>query len=143
MGDAWPDETRDSPVPDRLLQRGIWAFVGLGVMLRLIRFAFDFPLSRDEAMLASNLIDRGYLDLLTPLDHGQVAPVGFLWASKAVIGVLNFSEPTLRLLPLLFGIGSLYLMRRLALRVIPGLPALLAVGSGGCRVHHCTIVVMG
>jgi len=121
-------ESKSPLLSDRALDQAIWAFIWLGVVLRLVRFLLKFPLSRDEAMLASNLIDRKYLELLAPLDYGQVAPFAYLWINKAIITLLNFSELSLRLLPFAFGVGSLFLMRWLAVRVIPGIPALLAVG---------------
>src|SRR6476646_3499214 len=58
-------------------------FVVLGVVLRLTRYAVNFPLSADEFMLAANLLDRGPFELLAPLEHNQVAPVGFLWIEWA------------------------------------------------------------
>ncbi len=128
MKERPPSETAISLLSDRALDQAIWAFVWLGVILRLVRYLLKFPLSRDEAMLASSLIDRKYLELLEPLDYGQVAPFAYLWVNKAVITLLNFSELSLRLLPFAFGVGSLFLIRWLAVRVIPGIPALLAVG---------------
>ena len=62
------------------LARIAWAFVGLGIVIRTIRFLLDFPLWPDEAYLAHNYLDRGYLDLLraTGLWAGCAAalPVG-------------------------------------------------------------------
>ena len=62
------------------LARIAWAFVGLGIVIRTIRFLLNFPLWPDEAYLAHNYLDRGYLDLLraTGLWAGRAAalPVG-------------------------------------------------------------------
>lgn len=128
-------ETRERPagdrfrgwVSDRRLHQVLWGFVGLGAALRLWRFLLRFPLSTDEARLASSWIDRGFLELLQPLDYWQVAPTLFMWCNLAVIKVLGFSELPLRLLSLALGLVSLLLMRRLCLRLLPAVPALLAV----------------
>jgi len=57
-----------------------------------------------------------------------VAPLLFLWTQLTVVKLLGFSEYTLRLFPLLCGIGSLLLFADLARRLLKGLPLLLAVG---------------
>ena len=57
-----------------------WAlfFVGLGLVIRLVRWGQRFELAMDEFMLCANFITRDYAELLTPLDYDQVAPVPFL-----------------------------------------------------------------
>lgn len=106
-----------------------WGFVALGVVIRLLVYLMRFPLWVDECMLAENYLDRGFLGLLAPLDHHQVAPVGFLWIELAAVKLLGFSEWSLRLFPLLCGIGSLFVFRHLASRLLAGVPFVLAVGS--------------
>ena len=51
----------------RRLARLTWAFVGLGVLLRLARYAMNFPLWGDESFVAVNFIAHGYRDLLLSL----------------------------------------------------------------------------
>src|SRR5271157_4658777 len=84
---AWPMErTRDSKVQDDLMpgdwqsgflgmraglrsqQTAIAAFLVLGCVFRIIRYAQNFPLWSDECFLSVNFIDRGYRELLEPLD---------------------------------------------------------------------------
>jgi hypothetical protein len=108
--------------------RLVWGFVILGAAIRLLRYALRFPLCVDESMLAENFLDRGFLDLLSPLDHEQIAPVGFLWIELACVRLLGFSEWTLRLFPLACGVASLLVFRHLASRVLSGVPLVLAVG---------------
>ena len=50
------------------------------MLLRIARYTMNFPLWWDEAFVAVNLIRRGYLELLRPLDYGQVCPILFLWS---------------------------------------------------------------
>ena len=112
---------------DRLAQIA-WAFVGLGIVIRMIRFLLNFPLWPDEAYLAHNYLDRGYLELLRPLDYGQVAPLLYLWVQKTVVAICGFSEYSLRLYAFLGSIASLLVFRHLAGRLLPGIARLLAIG---------------
>jgi hypothetical protein len=120
---------------NRRLEQVIWAFVGLGVLLRIARYAMDYPLWWDEAFVAVNFIRRDYLALLRPLDFGQVCPVLFLWAELTVVKLLGFSEWSLRLFPLVCGILSVLLFRRMAASVVRGTPLLLAVAIFAVAYH--------
>ena len=106
-----------------------WAglFVALGVIVRLGRYLLAFPLSADEYQLAANLLERGFLELLQPLQYNQVAPLGFLWVESAVVRLFGFSELSLRLFPFVCSVASLLLFRRVACRLLHGLPMVLAV----------------
>jgi hypothetical protein len=119
----------------RRIERAIWAFVCLGVLLRIIRYAMDYPLWWDEAFVAVNFIRRGYLDLLRPLDYGQVCPILFLWAELTLVRLLGFSEWSLRLFPLACGVVSVVLFRHLAGRVLRDVPLLLAVAIFAVAYH--------
>ena len=112
---------------DALVRRLVWGFVALGTTIRLVAYLLRFPLWVDECMLAENFLDKGYLDLLSPLRNGQVAPTGFLWIELATVRVLGFSEWSLRLFPLVCGIGSLFVFRHVASRLLAGVPLVLAV----------------
>lgn len=85
------------------------AFV-LGTALRIEQFLSRPSLWLDEAMLANNLVERGFGRLLDPLDSGQGAPALFLWFERAAILALGNNEYALRLLPLLAGIATLALV---------------------------------
>ena len=50
--------------PDRWLTQATWAFVALGVMLRIARYPMNYPLWWDEAFVAVNFLRRDYFDLL-------------------------------------------------------------------------------
>jgi hypothetical protein len=106
----------------------VWGFVILGTVIRLVGYLLRFPLWVDECMLAENFLDRDFPGLLAPLDHHQVAPIGFLWIELAAVKLFGYSEWSLRLFPLLCGIGSLFIFRRLASRLLGGVPLVLAVG---------------
>ena len=125
----------DPQSASRRLEWTIWAFVGLGVVLRIARYAMDYPLWWDEAFVAVNLIRRDYLALLRPLDYGQVCPILFLWAELTVVKLLGFSEWSLRLFPLTCGILSVFLFRYLASRVVQGVPLLLATAIFAVAYH--------
>jgi hypothetical protein len=102
-------------------------FVAIGVLARLVRYLVAFPMWPDEYQLAANFTDRGFLDLLRPLQNNQVAPVGFLWIELAVSRVFGFSEYSLRLFPLLSAVAGVFLFDRLAARLLAGVPRVFAV----------------
>jgi hypothetical protein len=109
--------------------RLIWAFVALGVAARAIRFLLCFPLWEDECFLVSNFIDRGFGELLAPLNYHQVAPIGFLAVELALVKLFGFSEWSLRMFPFACGVASVLLFKRLAGRLIDGPARLIAVAA--------------
>ena len=68
----------------------------------------------DEAVLALNIVNRSYLELLQPLDYDQGAPIGFLWIEKLAIQLFGNNEYALRLFPLLSSILSIFIFYKLA-----------------------------
>ncbi len=104
-----------------------WAFVGLGFLVRLVRFWVCYPLYPDEAFVAVNFLNRDYAGLLKPLDYSQVAPPLFLWIELTAVRLFGFCEWTLRLWPMLCGLASVALFRFLAGRLLGGLPLLFSV----------------
>ena len=118
-------ETATISIPNELsLNRLLGLFVLVGVAARAIRYYLCFPLWDDESFLCVNLIDRNFAELLQPLDFHQVAPVLFLWIERAAVKVFGFSEYSLRLIPFVCSIISLFLFRRVARQLLSG-PALL------------------
>src|SRR5262245_8820792 len=111
----------------RQLAKATWAFVALGVTVRLIRYLLKFPLWGDELMLAENFLDRGYAELMQPLGNTQCSPLLFLWTELTAIKLFGFSEWSLRLFPAICAVSGVFLFRHLASRVVQGLPLLLAV----------------
>ena len=111
------------------------SFVALGIVLRVSAYLIDFPLWWDEALVAVNFLRRGYLDLLRPLDGGQVAPLVFLWAELSVVKLLGFSEWSLRLFPMLCGVASVPLFRAVADRALPSRASLIALAIFAVSVH--------
>ncbi len=98
-----------------------------GAALRLGAYLGRPSLFVDEAMVAINVGDRSFRELLTPLDYDQSAPVPFLWVVKLCTTVAGMNEFTLRAVPLLAGLGLLYLVWHVAARLLPAPAAVLAV----------------
>jgi hypothetical protein len=116
------------PAEEGLYRKIVWVFVILGVMIRIISFALNFPLWGDEAFVAANFISRGYLDLLRPLDYSQICPLLFLWLELSAVKLLGFHEYSLRLVPTLASVASVFLFAHMAGRVTRGWAWVLAVG---------------
>ncbi len=119
------------------LRRGVVMVLAVGIAARLVRFALRFPLWYDEAALSASLLDRGFFDLLRPLDCGQAAPIGYLCAQLAMVKLLGFSEFALRAWALVAGVASVLVFWRLAERSLGGTPA--ALGAGMLAVSYPAI----
>ena len=98
-----------------------------GAVARLAAYAQHRSLWYDEAALGLNVVERGFMGLLDPLDNLQVAPPLFLWAERAIVLALGPNEWVLRAIPLAAGIATAPMMWRFARRVIPPPVAILAV----------------
>ena len=115
----------------------------LGVALRLWLYLENRSLWLDPAMLALNVIGKDPGQLLQRLDMNQAAPAGFLLASKAVGSLCDYSEYSLRLLPLAFGIAALVFFVGLSVRLLGPVRAPLDTRVAfGARLHlRCEAVL--
>lgn len=96
-----------------------WIIIGFGILVRVVQYLYNRSLWADEAVLALNIVNRSYLELLQPLDYDQAAPIGFLLVEKLAVQLFGNNEYALRLFPLFSGIISLLLFYQLAKRFIP------------------------
>ena len=84
---------------------------------RFARYAHNPDLRLDEALLALNVIEKPFSELLGPLERHQNSPYGFLYGAKAVISVLGDGEWALRLIPFASGLISILLFYALVRRL--------------------------
>lgn len=104
-----------------------WLLLLFGAWVRVVPWIWNRSLWLDEAYLGVNLRFRSFGGLLGTLDHDQAAPVGFLFAERALGLVFRWNERGLRLLPLVAGIASLFLVHSLARRILRGAARPLAM----------------
>jgi len=95
-----------------------WAFIFFGICIRIWQYSNCRSLWIDEAMLARNIIDRNFLELLNPLDFNQGAPVLFLWITKSVTTFFGTGELALRFFPLIISIIGIILFYFIAKRFL-------------------------
>jgi hypothetical protein len=112
-------------VSPRSLLLWTWILVAVHLAWMGVRYALGFPIWGDEAFVAVNFYDRSYLDLVLPLEYGQIAPLLWLWLEKACFDFFGASPWALRLPAFLAGIASTFLMLRFCLRALPQPSALL------------------
>jgi len=124
-----------SSIDPRWITWATWGFVALGVATRTCRYFLRFPLWCDEAYVAVNFADRGFGELAAPLDFGQVCPLLFLWGELAVVKVFGFTEWSLRLLPYLAGVGSVFVFHHVAARLLRGVALLTAMAVFGVAYY--------
>ncbi|MGD1715885.1 glycosyltransferase family 39 protein [Dapis sp. BLCC M172] len=96
-----------------------YLIIAFGVAMRLIQYLANRSLWADEAVLALNIVNGSYLELLQPLDYDQGAPIGFLIVEKLAVQILGNNEYVLRFFPFICGVGSLFLFYELSKRLIP------------------------
>ncbi|MCB0698730.1 MAG: hypothetical protein H6551_00745 [Chitinophagales bacterium] len=73
----------------------------------------------DEANIARNISERGFLELLKPLDYQQYAPPLFLWITKLNTMLFGMGEYVLRIYPLFCGIGAIWVLYKVLRKLIP------------------------
>jgi hypothetical protein len=103
--------------------------IAFGTLVRLVQYLSNRSIWADEAVLALNIVNRSYGELTLPLDYEQGAPIGFLFLEKTAVNLFGNNEYALRLIPLIAGIGSLFLFYQLAKQLIPkkAIPIALAL----------------
>lgn len=109
------DRAKNSLFSSRIIP---WLIIGVGAVLRIAQFIYNRSLTEGEAALALNIVQRSYSQLLRPLDYAQAAPVGFLLLQKFMSTLFGLSELGLRFLPLITGIGALFLFYKVAKKTI-------------------------
>lgn len=96
-----------------------YALMVAGAAVRVEQFLSRRSLWLDEAMLANNIVGRGYGRLLLQkLADNQAAPPGFLWLERLATQVLGRNEYALRIVPLAAGVAVLPLLWLLARRTV-------------------------
>ncbi|NLA27531.1 MAG: hypothetical protein GX878_09075 [Firmicutes bacterium] len=107
----------------------IWVLLGYGIVTRLLQYLSNRSIWFDESLLVMNILERGYLELLSPLDNVQAAPPLYLLLTKLLTELFGYSEYILRLIPLLSGIAALFLFVKMAERFLgpKALPPALAL----------------
>lgn len=101
--------------------------VGIGCVLRILRWVDNPALWLDEAFLSLNVIDKPFADIVGSLDFLQSAPPGFLLAEKLVETIIGDGEQALRLLPLLASVASVFFFAYVARRLVAPPAAVFAI----------------
>ena len=102
--------------------------IGCGVITRVAEYSWNRYYWLDEQSLAGVIRKTGGMDLFGPLAHTQLAPVGFLAIERLAYQCLGDRSLSLRLLPLIGALVSLWLFRRVAERSLIPPAALLSLG---------------
>lgn len=105
------------------------SFLFLEVISRLRNYLSDISFWNDEAALALNLAEKNYIDLFSPLDMGQIVPIGFCLIEKTALLFLGNSELSLRLVPFLAGTAALFFTLRFVNQAMGAMPAILCMAQ--------------
>ncbi len=104
------------PIKD--LDKCVGFIIAIGIFIRIIQFIANRSLWKDEAMLALNIVNRSFGQLLQPLDYNQGAPLAFLLSEKVIGMIFGYKDYALRLIPLIAGCFSVWLMYLLAKQIV-------------------------
>jgi len=135
---AVPGETTAGP-----LVRLTLVLVCLNLSWRVVRYAAGFPLFGDEAFVANNFLLKDFWGLAGSLEHYQIVSLVFLWAEWMVVKLSGLSEWSLRFVSFTAGLLSVFVFVRIALRFLPRVQAIFAVGifcASYYPVRHATEV---
>jgi hypothetical protein len=120
-------DIRWSAIAAPVARHPVGFLLGLGVALRVAQYLSGRPLWLDEGALSSNIVGKSFAGLFGPLENSQLAPPGFL-ALEWVAGRLPGDDRwTLRVVPLLAGIASLFVFERFSRRYLNPTAALVAL----------------
>jgi hypothetical protein len=99
----------------------------VGALLRVWVYLLNREYWMDEGSLLGNIIGTSVFDFSAHFSGDQLAPIGFLIIERTVVGLLGSSGYVTRFVPLLCGVGSLWLFRTLAERSVSGSSLLVAM----------------
>lgn len=86
-----------------------FGLIFVGIILRYYHYIMNRSLWVDEAMVALNIISSSFTDLMKPLQHGQLKPIGFLFIENFFVNSFGNSEYALRAFPFICGILSIFI----------------------------------
>jgi len=105
-----------------------WMLLVCGMILRLLEYSDNRQLYKDEASLFRNLVNLRVFDFNTTLTESQLAAPGFLVVERLMVRLPFHPIWAGRLIPFLFSIVSLLLMRDVARRYLSPRAVPIAVG---------------
>ncbi len=112
----------------RTIGRWTTAALVFGITTRSWMFLRDPPVWHDEAAMLVNVLEKGFAQLLGPLEYAEAAPPLFSWAERAMARFVGTGPFALRLIPFLASIAALLLVLPLTRQLRDSWTALIAVG---------------
>lgn len=104
---------------DRLLKILALLILLAGVVFRVWVYLEDRNLIIDEANVARNIYERGFVGLAKPLSYEQYAPPIYLWLTKLSTILFGMGELALRLYPFICGLLACYVLYKLIHKLMP------------------------
>ena len=124
MKETSADDARTRPFPIIWVLCGLTAFA---IIVRIAQFAHYRALFHDEALLASNVLDRSTRELFLPYGD-SMAPGAYMLLTKLAFMVGGVNEYAARFLPFLSGIVLVLVFYPVARRLTSPTSALIALG---------------
>jgi len=123
----WSRELPVDAIIPWLSAHGVGVAIAAGIVFRVAQYLANRAYWMDEGALIENVRRLSPGGFFGPLGNSQLAPPGFLLAEWAAFRALGDRAMAFRLVPLLGGIASLFLIREAARRCLPDRAVWLAV----------------
>ena len=92
--------------------------LAMGAYFRLEMYLLDRSFYMATAGLAVNIVEKGYFELFGQLESFQAAPIGFLYISKFIGSIFDYSELSLTFAPMVFSMASLAMFLVLSVKIL-------------------------
>jgi hypothetical protein len=122
---------------DKYYKIAIYAIFALAVGMSLAQYLYNRSLNMDEAALALNIINKNFIELLSPMEMGQVAPILFLWIEKLFSLLIPNSEFGLRLFPLISFFFALFFFYKILKQELKSPVAIIVAFAGFAFLPTC------
>jgi 4-amino-4-deoxy-L-arabinose transferase-like glycosyltransferase len=95
-----------------------YLLMAAAVIMSIFQYLYCRSFWTDEAAVVVNIMDRDFAGLMKPLMYYQMAPILYLWITKAITTVFTPNEYSFRILSLIAYLTSLWLVWKLLTRFV-------------------------
>lgn len=103
---------------NRAVRMASYVLMACAVGMSLFLYFYGRSFWTDEAAVVINVLDRDFVGLMSPLMFYQMAPILYLWITKAITTIFPANEYSFRFLSLVGYMLSLWLIWKLLTRYV-------------------------
>jgi hypothetical protein len=103
---------------NRAVRIASFILLACAVAMSVFQYLYGRSFWTDEAAVVINVLDRDFVGLMSPLMFYQMAPILYLWITKAITTIFPANEYSFRFLSMLGYMVSLWLLWKLLTRYV-------------------------